>query len=790
MNDHWKVVLLGLLVLIAAFVPACGGGGGGGGGGEDPTAPAAPSGLTATALSSSSIRLDWTDNADNESGFIVMMGQGAGALAQADILGANTTTCTIEGLLSSTLYSFQVIAYNSVDDAASSVANETTQAPPVAAPSDLVLSPYASSEVLLEWTDNSGDEDGFAIYRGTSPTDVSHLVVVTSANTNSYTDSGLSSEVTYHYEVLATKGGGQSDPSNRESITLVSPVGDYQAIIIGIITSPSCFLPQSLPVVVSGLASITEPSPHNLVVDLLDEQMGGPYGLAPDRSGYQTAWSGGLTTPHGVATTPGLGVKFLTDWSETVSLGGTFILGNCNGAFTGVVFTRLADIPDKPTGLSAVTSSSTSIALTWTDASDDEEGFRIYRGTSSGDISSVAGTVGAGTNTFTDNGLTPSTTYYYEVTAYNGASESERSNMDSDTTDATPVTIPNAPTGLSATTINGERVDLAWNDASGNETHFYIYRGPSAGSLNQLATVSANTSSYSDTSVTGGNTYNYQVRAYNSAGLSSGSNIDSATTPSVPAAPSGLTATTQSANVIRLTWTDNSNNALSFKVYQAVGSCGSTFTLLGAANSPATSVSVVGLSPGTTYCYKIKASNSAGDSAFSNSDSATTQSSGATIRIINDLYNQEGYAQYNSIIRVRIGSYTPVLGAECGSINDSSTERLNPYSSIGDISQGNLIQAGYQSPSSIHDEVFDVGAYTGSGKYCVWLQAGWWDYYWPGYGDGWWEVHPTLAKHCNNSDWVNKEAWFWVQNHYSGNFDVYTSQFLPHINWYGSDFCN
>lgn len=776
--------VLFLVIFVLAMVPACGGGGGGD---NEPTAPVAPSGLSATVLSSSSIRLDWIDNSDNETGFIVMMGMGLSADSPTVTVGANVATYTINGLLPSTLYTFQIVVYNAVDDAACPVVSETTWAPPVAAPSGLQLFPRSSSEALIGWTDNSTDEDGFAIYRGTSPSSVNELVTINAINDNNYTDTGLSAGVTYYYEVRATKGAGESNPSNQESIVLHSPEGSWSYQALGIVTVSGCAYPLGTVLInPAGTATITEPSPRQIVITLASGTLGGSYqAIAFSPTVYQAILNG---TVHG-ASVQSMILRFDESWmSGSVIPAGFIYYAGCQGIFNLFNLTRLPDVPDAPTSLSATTQSSSSIALSWTDTPDNEDGFKIYRGLDAGNINTVAGTVGAGMTTFTDEGLNSSTTYHYEVTAYNDDGESDRSNTDSAITDAPPATIPNDPSLLSASPISGSRIDLSWSDNSGNETHFYIYRGGSAGSLSYLTSVGANTNTYSDNSVSPGNTYFYQVKAYNSAGLSGGSNIDNAITPSVPVAPSNLSATPVSANEIHLTWTDNSTDETAFKVYQATPSCANSFNLLGSVNSPATAVSVIGLAGGTTYCYKIRATNAEGDSSYSNTSSTTTLTSTATLRIINDLDNRSGMDYYNSLIRVRIGSYLPVLNAECNSIGDQSTERLNRFNTVGDITQGNLIQAGYINPTSIHREDFDVSTFT-SGWYCVWIQAGYWDYFIPQIGDPWWEIHPTVAYACDGVTETTKDAWFWMEDHTSGTFTVYASQFLPHYNWAGTSFC-
>jgi hypothetical protein len=93
------------------------------------TPPAAPSGLTATAVSSSQINLAWTDNANNETGFKIERKTGAGGTySQIATTGANATTYNNTGLAASTTYFYRVRANNASGDSAySNEASATTQ---------------------------------------------------------------------------------------------------------------------------------------------------------------------------------------------------------------------------------------------------------------------------------------------------------------------------------------------------------------------------------------------------------------------------------------------------------------------------------------------------------------------------------------------------------------------------------------------------------------------------------------------------------------------------------------
>jgi hypothetical protein len=187
---------------------------------------------------------------------------------------------------------------------------------------------------------------------------------------------------------------------------------------------------------------------------------------------------------------------------------------------------------------------------------------------------------------------------------------------------------------LSATAINSHRVDLAWTDNSNNETGFRIERctgntaACSAGPFGTVATVGANVTTYSDTTVAPSTTYTYRVWSFNGAGDSATpSNLAEASTPAPPpppAAPSALMAAAVSSSQINLSWTDNSNNEDGFKIERCIGAGCINFSPLATVGANVTTYSDTGLSPSTTYRYRVYAFNSGGNSGFSNEAEATT----------------------------------------------------------------------------------------------------------------------------------------------------------------------
>jgi hypothetical protein len=136
--------------------------------------------------------------------------------------------------------------------------------------------------------------------------------------------------------------------------------------------------------------------------------------------------------------------------------------------------------------------------------------------------------------------------------------------------------------------------------------------------------VGANVTTYSNTGLTSNTTYYYRVRAYNTAGDSGYSNEANATTSTVPPlAPTNLTASTISSSEINISWTDNSLDETGFKIERKTG-VGGTYSQIATPAANVTTYSDTGLTSGTTYYYRVRANNAAGDSVYSNEAYATT----------------------------------------------------------------------------------------------------------------------------------------------------------------------
>jgi hypothetical protein len=187
---------------------------------EDNVAPSAPTGLTATAASSSSVNLSWTASTDNVgvTGYNILRG--------GTKVGTSTTTSyTDNGLASNTKYTYTVTAFDAAGNVSqpSSPATVTTPAdttPPVI--SNVAASPNQTTATIT-WTTDKPSSSQVAYgttsaYGSTTPLD-STLVTA-----HSQTISGLTPGQQYHFSVASTDGSGNSASSPDSTFTTLTNV--------------------------------------------------------------------------------------------------------------------------------------------------------------------------------------------------------------------------------------------------------------------------------------------------------------------------------------------------------------------------------------------------------------------------------------------------------------------------------------------------------------------------------------------------------------------------------------
>jgi chitodextrinase len=314
-------------------------------------------------------------------------------------------------------------------------ASGTGSAPPTA-PTGLSVTGTTTTTTSLSWkasTDNIGVA-GYKIYRTGAQ--------VGTATTTSYTDTGLTASTAYSYTVAAYDAAGNT--SAQSSAVQATTQPDT--------TAPTA--PAGLSITASTASTIS--LSWNASTDNV-----GVAGYKIFRAGVQV----GTST---VTSYNDTGLAASTAYSYTVSAYDA--AGNISAHSTALQATTSAQTdttpPTVPTGLSVTGTTVNTASLSWTASTDNVgvAGYKIFRAGVQVGTSSVT--------SYTDAGLTASTTYSYAVAAYDAAGNTS--------TQTTPVsaTTASASSGSYNTTFllaenpiseggnwtNGGAIGLDWTD--------------------------------------------------------------------------------------------------------------------------------------------------------------------------------------------------------------------------------------------------------------------------------------------------------------------------------------
>jgi chitodextrinase len=292
-------------------------------------------------------------------------------------------------------------------------------------------------------------------------------------------------------------------------------------------------------------------------------------------------------------------------------------------------------VPSVPSGLAASNVSPNSVTLSWTASTDSGGpglgGYYIYRN------GNQIATVSSATS-YTDTALVTSTTYSYRVAAFDTAKPPMVSAQSSalGVTTLADTQAPTVPAGLAASNVSTSSVTLTWNASTdlpnpgGTGIGGYIvYRNGT-----QIA-IDPNPS-YTDAGLAPLTSYSYTVAAFDQA---SPANVSAASAPLVvmtvadtqpPTAPAGLSATAVSTTQINLSWTASSDDVgvSNYLIERCQGASCSNFAQI--ATFPTTTYNDGSLTASTSYSYRVRATDAAGNlSPYSNIASTSTFGTGA-----------------------------------------------------------------------------------------------------------------------------------------------------------------
>ena len=371
------------------------------GGGSCSSVPSAPTGLTATASSSSVIGLSWTAVTPPANCTISSYSVYGGTTANPTTLiagGVTGTTYSNTGLAASTTYYYVVKALDSFGaSAASAQASATTL---TASSGTSIVSINAGGPAV---SDSGGGDNSFVA-------------------DEDYSAGGTTYSVTNTITIPASVA------------TIAAPAAVYQDARQGTVT-------YTIPGLTAGSSYTVRLHFAELYFSAAGERV------------FNVAINGTtvLTNFDIYATAQAKYRAVVEQFTATANSSGDIVIAFTNGTvdqpmINGVEVlgssTSCSTVPAAPTGLTANATSSSSIGLSWTavtpPANCSISGYSVYRSTTSGFTPSPSNLVTNGVTgtTYTNTGLTASTTYYYKVEAVDADGSSAASTQASATTQA------------------------------------------------------------------------------------------------------------------------------------------------------------------------------------------------------------------------------------------------------------------------------------------------------------------------------------------------------------------
>lgn len=549
--------------------------------------PGAPIALSASGASTTSFEANWSSITD-ASEYRLDVSTDAGfssILSSYNNLSVLAESQTVSGLTAGQTYYYRVRAVSSGGTSINSNSINITTVP--LAPSATAATGIDTDEFTANWNSTTG-ASGYKIDVATDNLFTSLILNDFSATGTSSSVTGLNPGQTYYYRIRAASSGGSSTSSN----------------IITLITTPD------LPVTISatGVTASQFISNWNAVTGSDDYLLD-----VSTNSGFTSFLSGynGFVTSSNNSTINSL-LAGTTYYFRVRARNSGGISGYSNT--TSVVTT-----PPVPSTIAASGISSSSFTAKWNSATG-ATGYKLDVAEDNSFTSILAGysDVSVVSTSYSVVGLTSGITYYYRVRAINAGGTSSNSNVTS------VITVTDPPIADAATSILNNGFTANWQSSIGATSYQIDVSlsntfSPNLSGYNSLSVTGTN---YSVTGLASGQTYYYRIRAVNSGGVSTHSNIVSTITLS--AAPPANSAT----SITTISFTANWNPVLGATSYLIDVATDLGFTSILASYNDAsvtgTSYVVSSLTPGTLYYYRVRAANSSGIGANSNTISVVT----------------------------------------------------------------------------------------------------------------------------------------------------------------------
>jgi fibronectin type 3 domain-containing protein len=456
-----------------------------------------------------------------------------------------------------------------------------------------------------------------------------------------YTDANLTPGTTYQYTITAFDASGNT--------SLPSPALTYKTTTSTPPSMPTQLTVQS--VTASGVALTWNVSTSPYGISSYDVYKGitatslNPYAVSTTTSYTDTAIGPGVTFYYAVVAIDKLG-----DYSPITP---------------SVTVTDPQEAAPSTPGAPIVYSDAyNQVVLYWPYSTSTYgiSGYLIFRGTTPTSLTQIGNSV---LPFYGDGTVTPSTTHYYAVTAYDLDGVFSTQSVASAAVAIPQEPAPTAPGNPAANALAYNQVALSWTaSTSGSGLGGYtIYRGSSPTSLASIGSAAATATTFTDGSTQPLTTYYYAVAAYDTYGLyGPNSSTVSVTTPQEPppTAPGNPAANAIAYNQVAVSWTASTSGSGvgGYTIYR--GSSPSSLASIGSAPSAATTYTDNSAQPLTTYYYAVAAYDTYGLYGPKSSSVSVTTPQGPTLGIAKQhagsfTQNQQG-AQYTVTVSNAAGA--------------------------------------------------------------------------------------------------------------------------------------
>lgn len=556
-----------------------------------------------------SIQLVWNDYLTNEQGFYIDKKIDSGSFTELGAIGPSITSYYDVGISPGHTYTYRIRVTDSSGVNYTYTNELTFHSDDVVRPDSLTVTPVSSDQVDLKWSYPDQKAYNTMIERRQEDDMTWHKLANVPVGQNTYSDKDIAPGIKYYYKIRSY---------SIENVRSYAYPDEYIGTgAYNLLYKPTEFYGY---VLVQNQIRLNWKD-NSIETAFIIERKG------PEDGDFKQ-----------IAVVPQNEVTYLD--TDSLKPNSTYLY-----RIKAVINTSYSEYSDiisvtniylrAPGTLSSTYLDGESVNLYWSDLTDNETGFEIWRKvdiktddkTDNTDDSDnewkLYDTMGRNATTYRDLGVSSQQNYTYKVRA--------RINSNSVYSDFTNETVIwtskiDPPTNLKFKAVGKTQIELTWQDVSSIEAGYVVERRQGdMGKWYDIASLDPNTVKYTDKWADSTDVYYYRIRVFDKSNAVNYSNEIIAVNE-VPQAPSNLKAEVISSSEVLITWQDNSDTENEFVIESMQFY---SFKEIGRVSSNTTRYACNNITPGSTVTFRVKAVNGFSESSYTDGVAATTRSSAA-----------------------------------------------------------------------------------------------------------------------------------------------------------------